>query len=380
MLTAHTRQIDNVDLAVAEIMEQVRPECLCADSVGIVACHEDFFTSGVVSALCAALPFDIVGCVTFASAVRGACGSLALTLSVMTGDDVRFATDAVFPVRAGEGARVEELCSRLFAALPEPPALLMVFLPFLPDSSDEFVRALRAAAGGVPLVGLRAICGMESQDRAYVTHNRRYGADGLALLAVSGKVNPSFLSVPAPKDRALGLQAVVTASESNMLRRINNLTALEYFSSIGFAEGREIMGQEIIPLILDRRDGGSTFCRIYQGAATPEGGIACGGEVPVGATLDFVALDRQFVLQSVKGLMEEALASARGRNFLIISCSVRGWTLGIQPDEEMRALAALLKDGPPYHFVYSGGEVYPDPGDAGRGSFLDNAALVVCLL
>ena len=65
--TASTFEIDDVQAAVAEILEQLQSR-LCQNSVGIISCYAEFIDSGVVEALCNQLPFDVVGITTIANA------------------------------------------------------------------------------------------------------------------------------------------------------------------------------------------------------------------------------------------------------------------------------------------------------------------------
>ena len=61
-LTAYTSEVDDVEAAVSEILEQLKPGFgLLKNSIGILACYADFVSSGAVRKICAALPFDVVG-------------------------------------------------------------------------------------------------------------------------------------------------------------------------------------------------------------------------------------------------------------------------------------------------------------------------------
>ena len=67
---AHTFEIDNLDIAVTEILEQLNmKENLLSNSIGIMSCYYEFIESGVVAAICDALPFDVIGMTSSRQAV-----------------------------------------------------------------------------------------------------------------------------------------------------------------------------------------------------------------------------------------------------------------------------------------------------------------------
>ncbi|MDR2738996.1 MAG: hypothetical protein LBB68_04085 [Treponema sp.] len=73
VLNACTAEIDDVDLAVSEILEQLDvPGNLRNNSIGIIACYYEFIETGVVAEICKRLPFDVVGCTTLGNAAISA--------------------------------------------------------------------------------------------------------------------------------------------------------------------------------------------------------------------------------------------------------------------------------------------------------------------
>ena len=59
-LIAWTAEVDDDKLAVEQIKSQLGLEGgLLRNTVGIVACHYEFVLSGILKAICEALPFDV---------------------------------------------------------------------------------------------------------------------------------------------------------------------------------------------------------------------------------------------------------------------------------------------------------------------------------
>ncbi|MDR3233608.1 MAG: hypothetical protein LBT46_08110, partial [Planctomycetaceae bacterium] len=88
MFNAYTNEIDDPDVAAAEITEQLKDKKLLKNSVGIIACYFEFIETGVVEAICKTLPFDVIGCSVMGSAVNAAGSMEQLSLTILTGDDV----------------------------------------------------------------------------------------------------------------------------------------------------------------------------------------------------------------------------------------------------------------------------------------------------
>jgi len=101
MLTAFTREIDDIDAAVAEILKPLDlQKQRLKNSVGILMFHPSFLETGVIKAVSEALPFDSIGCTTSYLAAPGAIADMMLTVTVLTSDDVAFkAGDDPLPVQ-----------------------------------------------------------------------------------------------------------------------------------------------------------------------------------------------------------------------------------------------------------------------------------------
>jgi hypothetical protein len=70
-----------------------------------------------------------------------------------------------------------------------------------------------------------------------------------------------------------------------------------------------------------------------------------------------------------------------GRSVLIYTCCSRFWILGPRWREEPGKAAVCVKDGVPWHFAYSGGEVFPSILANGKiVNNLQNYSVIVCVL
>jgi hypothetical protein len=381
MLTAYTREIDDIKRAAAEILEQLQlDERLLRCSVGLLAFHPDFLETGAVKAVSAALPFDSIGGTTSNLAVPGDLGDLILTVTVLTSDDVEFRAGAVL-LDDDPGASIRESYARLVPHAGEKPALLLTVAPVIGNvGGDDVIEALNAASGGVPVFGSLATAPNPYLHGTATCMNGAHQENLFTLIAVFGDVNPQFYHTSIPDDRVIQQNAVITRSEKHMLQSINGLSALGYLESIGLAENGNIAaGIASIPFVLGLDDG----TRLVRAAnrATKEGYIKAYGNVPQGASIGFSGCNAGFVLNSAKERVARPIAASGRDCALIVSCEARKWTLGTRPTAEMREVVDCLDTLLPYRIIYAGGELCPVTNRAGRlvNSF-QNFSMIACVL
>jgi hypothetical protein len=381
MFTAFTEEMDDADFAVSEILEQLgQAGGLLRNSVGILHCSSDFADNGVVREVCARLPFPVAGCTTLSGQVRGGMSQTILTLTVLTSDDVRFATGVSVPVEDDPRAPVADLYGRLTAGAAEKPALLVPFLPFLVKvGGDEIVEQLDAASGGVPAFGTLAISNEPDYSRSYTILNGELHPSALVLLALFGDVKPVFHTVSVEEKSLFKQKAVVTGAYRNVLQTVNNMPAVKFLETVGLAENGDASGLEPTPFILTLEDG-SRLIRACFGT-DDTGALFMAGAVPLHSTLTIAALDAEAVVRSTGEKLREIRGEASGRGVLIYSCAGRNYALTTNAMAEHEEAAASMEESTPFHFVYSGGEIFPSfLKDGGIANHLQNDSMIVCIL
>jgi hypothetical protein len=380
MFTAFTEEMDDIDFALSEIMEQLNLDSLMDNSIGLVHCHGNFVDSGVVEALGKKLPFDTVGCSTLSVSSSGHIGPMALEITVLTSDSVRFAAGASRPIEDDMNGPVEELYERLIAPMPEKPSLLIPFIPFLMNiGGDEFIEKLDGLSGGLPAFGTLAFTHETDFSKNYTFHNGEIFSSSLVLLTLTGDVNPVFLSVSISPGSVLKQKAVITGINRNVLRTVNNMPAMEYLESIGLAKNGVVSRLESAPFIVYLEDG-SKLVRACAGAAGDGGVILC-GSAPLNSTFAIASMNYDDVVGSTGEKVTEALSLANGRGLMMYSCAGRNWALGLRTMAEHETVRERVGDAVPYHFTYSGGEIFPERLENGRTvNHLQNDSLIICIL
>jgi hypothetical protein len=380
VLTAHTGELDDVPAAVAEVLAGLEPERrLLRNSVGIMAFYPEFSDTGVVKALSEALPFDSIGMTTAGVSVPGAMGDIMLTLTVLTSDDVLFRAGASSPVSDDPGPPVRELYTRLASSLPGKPSLLLAFPPVLDHlAGDDFIDALDALSGGVPVFGSLPFTPAVDFSGIHTCFNGERHADALALIALHGDVRPRFFISRIPDDRVVRLRhdAIITEANGNGISRINGIAPLPYLNSLGLAENGRL-GTGTFPLLLTLEDGTRIVRTMYK--LTEDGVLISHGRTPAGAKIAFFTPSAEFILESVAETLTRAAETSGARNALVFSCIGRRWLLGARVRAEAEKAAACLDASTAYSFIYSGGEICPTRNLNGiQTNCFHNFSLIAC--
>jgi len=382
-ITAFTEEIDEIDVAVGEIMSQIDAAGgLLTHSAGLMGFYAEFAETGVVTALCERLGFPVIGSTTLGTAVPNMHGGLLLTLTVLTSDDVTFSAAMTEPLsgHALDDAATDAY-TRARETLGEDPKLILVTAPLLVHAGDQYIEALDAVSGGAPIFGTLT-CGHTMQYTELLTMcNGVLVPDTMAVLLIGGAVSPRFYCTSIEKSKIWQQAAIVTNSEGNVLKEVNNIPIIQFLESIGLAkDGNVAASISTFPFVLDYNDGTPGIMRAAL-SVTPEGYCVCGGLVPMGTTLSVSTFDRADVLSSTGHALDRVLAAEGGSVLLMLSCIGRNHALGADTDAEMALVRQRLGEDKAYLFVYSGGEICPVQNERGQSkNRFHNDTFIACLL
>ncbi|GHV33000.1 hypothetical protein FACS1894187_00140 [Synergistales bacterium] len=362
-LTACSIEIDDPDTAVSEILEQLDLErAQLKNSVGLLACHVDFMVENdTVRKLCAELPFDVIGIDTLGSATNRGGGQFILNLTVLTSDDVFFSVGASRPLTGDTEEKLRELYNMTQAGLPEEPKLILFFCPFSGSLKMDFVvDYLNQISGGVPLFGMVPSDFTTSYRNPMVLFDGVTSDNTMALLMLSGNITPKFDVINASIDKIIKRPAIVTEAEDNILKKINNDSAIDYLNSIGLADNRHIIGVQPFALFFSYKDDVRPVARAVIGQ-TQEGHVILAGNINVNGAISVGVMDHDYIIETAKDMV------TRNREYsfkLIASCLYRNFALGLDNMDEIEAIRSNADV--PFLFAYSGGEICPIENSDGK--------------
>ena len=361
MLSAHTSEMDFVDDAVSEVLQQLGfEEEIPRNAVGIVTCHTEFVQTGVVKALCARLPFPVAGCTTLGSASGGEEGHQFLAISVLTGDDVEFSaalSETIGPENIETPIR--DAYDRAVAGLSGAPALALAIAPFMNavDGLSIFSR-IDLCCGDTPLYGTFSCSGNPDLSGSLTIWNGDATQDVLALILIRGDVKPRFFLTALSDDRMGKQKGTITEAGDSLIKTVDGMSTLDFIVSCGISKENLLKAPASIPVMIDYGDGSAPLaCGIYN--VTQDGCLRVGANALAGARLSIGTQDQNGILSTAESLLERILSETKPRGILMLPCLSRSLQLGPNSEAELRLAVKKLGDIAPYHIAYSGGEICP---------------------
>jgi hypothetical protein len=359
MLNACTAEIDDADAAVTEILEQLDlDKRKLKNAVGIIACFNEFIDTGVVKALCGALPFEVVGCTTLGNASRGECGLELLSISVLTSDDVSFST-----VHSGRLSpeNLEKPIAEAYERVRggKKPDFILAYPPLMRVVGGSVIfNVINRVCGGIPLYGTLSCDHSLDFSGSYVIHNGEAHKDTAAMILMFGPVNPRFFVTSIPERDIQKQYGVITESDGVILKRINNIPVLDYLAGLGLVKNGNIEAVGTIPLMVKYNDGTKPVALALY-SVTPEGYFICGGEMPVNAAVSIGTMSYGGILETAESMVSEVLKLKGLNGVLMYPCLSRNLLLGANSDDEMQRIIDTIGQDIPYQVCYAGGEICP---------------------
>ncbi len=382
MFVAHTYELDDAQAAVDEILQALPLDSMAGkNAVGILTVQMDAVENGVVKALSDALPFDVIGMTAFASSGGQEVDLSMISLVVLVSETLTFTTGITSDLSQSYKEELDTLYTQVSGAAPEKPALGLVYSSFLRHTTGhELLSYLTKISDNMPIFGALASDYTYFCDDAYVFCNGKIYNRALALLCISGPVKAHFLYSSLPVDGLQDKEAIITASEDNVVFTVNDMPVANYLYSLGFStEVLADSGSEV-PFLVDYRDGTPIQARELIGV-TSEKHVFFGGNMPTGAALYISSQTAEGVLQTTQSLLQyienkkDDLLGA-----LVINCSERTVVLGSDPLREAKEALAMFAGKIPYHHCYVRGEICPAFTDDGQmQNRFHNFTIIACL-
>lgn len=378
--TAYTQEIDEVEDAVAEILEQLDLSQLGKSTVGLLTCYAEFIDTGVVAAISEALPFDVIGCTTMGSATNGNLGHLELNLIVLTGDDVEFSAAVSESLAEEQDRPLREMYAEAAARLTSDPAVIVTFMPLMYEIGGEVFLNILDDASQLPIFGTLAVDHTSDYRMSYTFFNGRHYKDALAMVVIAGNVSPKFMISALDEKKTLKQQAIITASKANILQEVNGIPAVKYMESLGLTKNGIIEGPSTIPFVVDFNDGTKPVIRAIF-AQTPEGYAVCGGVMPVNSILSIGTIEEGDVIDTTSQMCEKISKLQDTSVILQFSCVGRNYALGTNTKVEMEIVENAFGKVTPYQFTYAGGEICPlYDSDGELKNRFHNDTIIACIL
>ena len=372
MLTAYTEEVDEVEEGIAELLGQIDLGSLKKNNLGLVTCHSDFINIGLVNShsefintgfvkeLCKKLPFDIIGMTTMASANQHGQGMYAMSLTVLTSDDVSFATAMTEPLNPDDyREKLDDAYLEAVNRLPDKPSMIVAFYPYLKTLGGALIhRALDEVCSGVPIWGSIATDSNISPEHCFVFRNGDVSKRCQVMALFSGPVEPEFVVVSIPSYNIRKARGRVTDSDGCVLKEINGIPALKYLENMGVA----IMeAASVITPLMVFYEGSSEPVALAIYAVNNDGSLLCGAEITKGATVTVGEITNEGIMATTEEGLRLILENNRRSGALFMPCVTRYVMMVPNRNAELDLIASRLENENimPFMVGYAGGELFP---------------------
>jgi hypothetical protein len=379
--TAFTAEIDDIDGALQSLLEQLDIEhSLRAHSVGVLTCFRDFISSGVVKALCDALPFDVAGCGCIGSGCRDTAGEMQLVITVFSSDDVVFQA-GISDSLSGSGNPFTDAYAKA-AALFDTPKLILLYSPHLSGvGNDRTVALFSETAPGIPIFGTIS-SSFDFQADAYsapILFNGEPYHDNASFIVLSGDVRPEFYLTALAPQSVQKSKAVITKTNGTQVLEINNKLPTFWLRDAGIDDD-SFSTLVSFPVVVDFKDGTTPVPRAFF--VDSSGYMVSSQYIHEGVGISLGEMTDKDVMTTSAALVKEIAAHSKEKSFVFMhSCLSRLFVLGVDTMAEMDLVRTLMAGTVPFHICYSGGEMCPIRKESGEEiNRLHNFSFIACVL
>ena len=381
---AYTSEIDDESIAIEQIKAQLDlDKNLMKHSVAIISCHYEFVKSGIVKAVCNALPFDVAGAISSYQSTSDAADSLLMTIMLLTGDDSHFATAVTSSLKQEPGKAIAKSYADAASKREDKPALILTFAPFMMENSgDKYINALTEVSGGIPCFGTLAVDDTADLFNCFMLFNGEAYFDSMVMVLVYADISPKFYIANILSENILEKSALVTKSSGHVIMELNGKPVDEYFEDLGLRESSETpYAMSNLPFMLDYNDGTKKVSKIFI-TLTPERYALCAGEVPEGSILHIASTSRGDVAITTAQILDDILDDAdKDSCLLIYSCIARYISLAGDETGEISIVRDKVAGKFPFMMAYSGGEFCPTQSLYNKAvNRFHNNSFIACLL
>jgi len=363
-----TYEIDRPEVALDEIKAQLDKNIKLLDNtVGIIMCHTEFISTGVLEFICKNLPFDVAGITTASQAVNNEAGELILTIFIMTSDDISFKTGITESLESSLFDPVKKAYDVASKGESGLPGLLLVFTPFhvTIHSGNEYIRTWNEILPSVPLFGTVAVDDTAAFEDSKTIYNGICSDNAMSFVMLYGDINPRFLIATLPEDTVLSLKGKATKTKGNFVYEVNDINTLKFFTDAGIPKKMATVPLMISPPVSDTNDEVSVIRELFS--YTDEGVGILGGDVEEGSTISVLSFKPENIKSTFKNRVERINANKDVNGVLIFSCvSRRKALLAVFEDPaELHIARDDIRQDIPFMMGYSGGEFCPVASVAG---------------
>lgn len=365
-----TDEIDDLDIAIEELVAQFGDFKLEAHSAGLLFAHPDTDLAELADRLQEEFGVPVVGTTAVAMFTMEGFKNEGISLHIFTSGDCIFHTGCTNELTAANArAEITALYNRLTAGVDDEDVKLILAYgnPTLDMMGEDFVDNLNDLCHGVPIYG-----GLASDSfvmgECRVVCDKRVMNHALALMVITGKVQ-KVIQYGFNVESTLDYEGIVTEVQGNMVMKLDDMPLAEAIAKAGLSINTGNISDYVsTPFrIRYRTEEGGEIELMRQLAFVDKetGGGLFLGKVPLGANVQIGIISREDIHDSVEKVALRAIAEVKERHdyefstLLITSCASRLMSYANDIELEAQGYVHMIPAGMSMSGFYSFGEICP---------------------
>ena len=283
------------------------------NSIAFLICDSRIDSAVLVQLLSEKLTMPIVGGTTFTYPLSKKIDEISAAITIFERDGLHVSVAITPALKAEKSFEQVKMCfDRCLADLKTEPKVLIPFIPLMPGFPvDKIFDDLFSNAKQLPVFGGVTTNDLDST-QAYVFANGRIYADSMVLIALGGNVRPVF-AVGSQLTVLSEYGPIVTESEGNIVRKVDDMSFCDYMRSIGIKPEDRVHGVDALvqygPLPCQLRnklenDDGIAEIRCISYTNLEEGSVAFSSVLPIGTKINMGIIQKTDVVESSKNCMD----------------------------------------------------------------------------
>jgi hypothetical protein len=245
---------------------------------------------------------------------------------------------------------------------------------------DPLLRLVSEYSCGAPVFGGYGI----DDTSTFVENSSVFTAEGAwnrrIVIIIFRKVKARFFTATISKTKMLSGSAVVTSSEDNVIKELNDKPVMEVMKTMGLSSGAVQGAITNLCLMVSDSDNAPPYSRTMM-YLTPDNELVCGGAVPRGSSIQIGLFEKSDILKATSERVENALGekAEKAAGALMFSCATRSLVLGADTMAEINLLRDIFGDIP-FMMAHAGGEIAPIETGGVYANRFHNQTFIMCLL
>lgn len=366
-----TDEIDDLDVAIEELVSQFGDFRLEAHSAGLLFAHPDTDLQELADRLQDRFGLPIIGTTAVAMFTMEGFRKEGISLQILTSAECGFQVGCTNELTTGNvREEITALYNRLTAGVDDDDVKLVLAYgnPTLDMVGEDFVDTLDELSKGTAVYGGLASDSFVMGDCRVVCGNqiRQYA---LALIVVTGRAR-EIIHYGFNVASTLDYEGTVTELQGNMVMKLDGVPLAEAIAKAGISINTDINVCDYVSTpfrIRYRTEDGEEIEMMRQLAFVDKetGGGMFLGKVPMGANVQIGIISREDIHDSVAAVARKALSEVRKNpdysfsTVIITSCASRLMSYANDIELETEGYIHMIPEGMSMSGFYSFGEICP---------------------